>query len=546
MKRSHTTIAREFKRGRSRLEYSPSKANGSANRLSPARGRTSIIDTQKKIVLNLRFLHSKNKEGTYMSEVSGPANPFKAQPPTNTGRLENPATSNDPLVVSFNCAIQKIHDNLLNNPNKKYLIGRITTGPDEGTLAVYKKGLKAWWDQLLGKVNFKHITNSNKRDNDNDIVSLFKRVKVDALDARNTDAINHLSYRILSGRTKILKSQIEHQKNRTPYIAKAKRLLDIFRPIFKEAIPFNLESYANIPEIFWNTQLKGYSEDYRIINRPMKDFLPAKPPTKSTSRDPILCKKWVDKHPENLKPIAQKLIDNINHVSHDDFEASLKNSVNNFNNFLEYQSNKDYVVVIHGRFDKSALWATSLAAKFLKYPPTRIIMLSDPDFQKTMDKLNPANIVVIDDAAYSGAQMGSECISNILTTMSDKPIQGTSNATMHMIIPFMTEAAIERMRRTFERYNVRNYELFYDAIIESFKQHLTPAEATLLSEEAIKISNGKYMLGDTLTTTYFDHKKGDLLSLVPAIDTGASLCAAQEDDPPILFVGKVQPPYKKS
>ena len=49
LKRSHTTIAREFKRSKTRFEYSPSKAHESANKLSFARGRKSIIDTRPEV-----------------------------------------------------------------------------------------------------------------------------------------------------------------------------------------------------------------------------------------------------------------------------------------------------------------------------------------------------------------------------------------------------------------------------------------------------------------------------------------------------------------
>ena len=49
LKRSPTTIAREFKRSKTRFEYSPSKAHASANKLSPARGRKSIIDTRPEV-----------------------------------------------------------------------------------------------------------------------------------------------------------------------------------------------------------------------------------------------------------------------------------------------------------------------------------------------------------------------------------------------------------------------------------------------------------------------------------------------------------------
>jgi len=49
LKRSHTTIARELKRCRTRLEYSPSKAHTHAGRLLPSKGRKPIIDIRPQV-----------------------------------------------------------------------------------------------------------------------------------------------------------------------------------------------------------------------------------------------------------------------------------------------------------------------------------------------------------------------------------------------------------------------------------------------------------------------------------------------------------------
>ena len=47
--RSHTTIARELRRCKTRFEYSPSKAHTHAGRLSPSRGRKPIIDVRPEV-----------------------------------------------------------------------------------------------------------------------------------------------------------------------------------------------------------------------------------------------------------------------------------------------------------------------------------------------------------------------------------------------------------------------------------------------------------------------------------------------------------------
>ena len=49
LNRSHTTITRELRRCKTRFEYSPSKAHTHASRISPSRGRKSIIDTRPEV-----------------------------------------------------------------------------------------------------------------------------------------------------------------------------------------------------------------------------------------------------------------------------------------------------------------------------------------------------------------------------------------------------------------------------------------------------------------------------------------------------------------
>lgn len=49
LNRSHTTIARELRRCRTRFEYSPSKAHTHASKLSPSRGRKPIIDIRPEV-----------------------------------------------------------------------------------------------------------------------------------------------------------------------------------------------------------------------------------------------------------------------------------------------------------------------------------------------------------------------------------------------------------------------------------------------------------------------------------------------------------------
>jgi hypothetical protein len=260
----------------------------------------------------------------------------------------------------------------------------------------------------------------------------------------------------------------------------------------------------------------------------MSEFYPAKAPSISVIKNPFSARLWVKAHTEEFREIAQKLINNIDHIRHDDFLTALENSVEDFNEYLDSQQDKSYVIVIPGDFKKSALWVTSLAADFLKYPPSKIIMKNDPNYEEFMEKSNSKNVVLFDDASYSGNQMAG-----YINTIGEL----SADSKVHVIIPFMTNYA-----NTFIKENVTkvDYKISSHKIMKSFSESLDDKEIKLLQEKGAEIFHSDDI--SNLTLTYFDHKKADDLSLVPSVDDGSFLCEVKQK--PILFVGKVISPYK--
>ena len=269
----------------------------------------------------------------------------------------------------------------------------------------------------------------------------------------------------------------------------------------------------------------------------MLDFLPAKEPKESVSPDPIRKEEWVKAHKPEFQPIAKKLIDNINHITHEEFKRQLKESVEDFNNYLRNQSDPSYIIVIPGNFEKSGLWVTSIAKEFLEFPPEKIIMMGDPSLEEVLKGQTSKNIVMFDDGAYSGQQMTED----YFPKFKDMGIK------VHPIIPFMTKSAEKRLEIELKKLGIE-HKLYKHATMDSFSKFLSDEEKKVLRNSGNlqfrrpRIDEKFNPSGfDNLTLTYFDHKKADALSMVEAIDTGALIYYSQTKIP---FVGKVNSPYK--
>ena len=287
-------------------------------------------------------------------------------------------------------------------------------------------------------------------------------------------------------------------------------------------------------KVFSETMLYQRGGTYTL----MQNFLPAKEPKESVSPDPVLKRKWVDAHTAEFRPIAEILIEKINHVTHEEFKSQLKESIEDFNNYLRGQSDPSYIIVIPGDFEKSALWVTSLAKEFLEFPPERIIMMDDYDFEEILEDSSSENIVIFDDAAYSGRQMSEEYV----------PKFDGVDKMFHPIIPFMTKSAEKKLEVELNKLNIEHM-IHKHATMDSFSEFLSEEQKKLLREKG----NNEFTVQqidkktnpsgiDNLTTTYFDHKKADDWSMVTALDDGSLLSYSPEK---IQFIPEVTSPYKR-
>jgi hypothetical protein len=270
----------------------------------------------------------------------------------------------------------------------------------------------------------------------------------------------------------------------------------------------------------------------------MGEFYPAKAPNPTVGVNNELSKAWVNAHPPEFKGVAQKLVDNINFITHEKFLSQLKKSVESFNSYLDNQTDKSYIIVVPGNYQKSSLWVTSLAADFLKYPPANIVMLDDPNFREIIGRKEYKHIAIFDDASYSANQMSSY--------LGPIAFLGKGKS-LHPIIPFMTTVAENILSGVLTESNVK-HTISPHEIMPSFSEKLTDEEINLLRIKgplAFKlepVSDDNPTGVNHLTATFYNHKMPDYLSTVPSIGDGSFLDDGKKD--PIAFVDKIIPPYK--
>ena len=223
---------------------------------------------------------------------------------------------------------------------------------------------------------------------------------------------------------------------------------------------------------------------------------------------------WVDAHDEKHKETARKVVKAVQYISPKHFLFGLKMATKKFNKYLSSlpEADRNYVLVIDRREDKSGWWATKLAEKHLAFPPKNIITTEEIlSFTPSEDC---RHMVLIDDLSYSG-----NFFVDFLTQFREKAvIQNKSliNLQLHLVLPFVGEEAQAR-----------------------FKQF----GAMLHCQETIPNFNVPGTVFTAKTATYPAHKNPDSThSAIEAIDKGTSVDGKETG---IQFVAPVTPPYKK-
>ncbi len=217
------------------------------------------------------------------------------------------------------------------------------------------------------------------------------------------------------------------------------------------------------------------------------------------------------------RQIAHKMVDNLQYIAFEDFLRQLQHTIDDFHQRVNSES---YVLLVGElMFNKLAdgcsdLWLIGLALEHcgLKEP----VAILTPDQLQSYRSTHPSvtNILMLDDASYSGTQKG-----DILDYFKIKDQIKANELSFFVGIPFMTRYAKEALSR--------RSGLFKEL---SFLNHVyMPSVIDVLDAKEIfyaKQANVGYV-SSRQTLTYFDHRYADFFSCFQQIYDGSDLLSIQ-------------------
>lgn len=221
---------------------------------------------------------------------------------------------------------------------------------------------------------------------------------------------------------------------------------------------------------------------------------------------------WINNHPLEQQGLAKKIIENINHVSFEEFKAQLKICVESFNDQLLYYPTRArrYVLVLPELTGKSNPWVFSHALKFFNILPEKVVRINDlSTYLENCDTDETINLVFMDDASYSGTQMKYD-----LDLANYAASETNANIRVHCLIPFMT-------KRAHELLSSHNETFFgHFKIIPSIQHLFNDTEKEILQDNNINSQDPEkrvHINWPEMTLTYFDHKIADWKSTFSTI-----------------------------
>jgi hypothetical protein len=228
----------------------------------------------------------------------------------------------------------------------------------------------------------------------------------------------------------------------------------------------------------------------KTVNRVLKDCLPA-----------------------DRKPL-KFLLDVIraSHVGFSEFREALNYSASQFvaKNFDIVLSRKFVAFSMYdGRWGdgKSNLWTLDLLmekAADLKFPPELLLFHSSSSLSGHMQSEKIKDVLLVDDAAYSGRQIG--------VALTEIARQSPRNIKVHIVLPFLTDAAL---REIDSHRGSLNIEVYSYRRFPSFGTHIAEAVSVgALSASAAQRLHELFYIGEDKPILFFDHKLPDFLSTI--------------------------------
>ena len=151
-----------------------------------------------------------------------------------------------------------------------------------------------------------------------------------------------------------------------------------------------------------------------------------------------------------------------NNLVHISFTEFVKNLVESVKKFEETISEMDYILYIPHPdtskqiHEKSNYWVSQMVFRILKKKPKNIYSI----FPKDYFKEGKENILICDDASFSGTQMCDRVIYDIESIVLNKP----TIISIHLVIPFMTNISINKINDN-KLVDNTSYFFYYNYLI---------------------------------------------------------------------------------
>jgi len=231
----------------------------------------------------------------------------------------------------------------------------------------------------------------------------------------------------------------------------------------------------------------------------------------------------------NINEILLKLFDHVRIFTNSDLVKQLKAGAKWLNRRLtdaKWMALTERLSKNKGQTHKSAEWALSLAWDALERPPWCAADFTDRSTLTDMVKQGTHTFVAFDDAAYSGTQKATQ-VNNVFRVLREAHSPTQQPITLYMIIPFMTQVAIDRFGRIGEHDLVKkvvkkgSIELMYNdghRIIIWLGGFLMPNVVDVLKglpdiTEDVASDISSYFLDNAGSLCVFEHKVPDYMSL---------------------------------
>ncbi|MFT4553985.1 MAG: hypothetical protein ACI9S8_002630 [Chlamydiales bacterium] len=290
-------------------------------------------------------------------------------------------------------------------------------------------------------------------------------------------------------------------------------------------------------------------------------------PTRSNAMNEKELKKWIDAHPRSVRKSVEAAVSKVRHVDQEGFERALKKCARQLVEELEGSGEiNGFQYSVYGEDKKSNKWAYKIAEQ--EFPeslrPEKFLgarICGEGDSISVSE-----NIVLFDDATYSGEQLGRiirHTKAQVKAAQNMHPDKNIPMPKLWICIPFMTNKGEANVRSALEKTGLEFFIADHERIdtvqelFESQPKTLNTlnsmwgfAESELMSgKKDVPLSVVKHLRAraESQGLIYFDHKVGDNLSFPEALAEGVVIDKKKRKSKKTFdVIPKTHPPYKSS